>query len=511
MATPTAAATDHAEIVPSVIRENQDDVVEIPMVVPEGSEGTLTLARGSYEQSVGFRDVNGDGRVTVTVNTFVANQVLSSGSGYRAADPDAVTEVRAQSTEPMATGNYEIRLSLSGTEQDVALVRLMPSRFNDVRTRAAPNGITVDSVKEVEFSASVPGRVARDDTVILEFHAEGIAGVGGFDDPPGRELIYANTSMPSASATHTIQLPGPEADGDGDERGNASFSSVRIDYDNGDGGVPNKLTNVKLRGLGVDADGDGRIDRPVRVERRSVTRSGRLALELTDEQSLAESETLLIRYSGVKNPGTTGTDAVSVSAGDHRVEGTVTYGRAGLGQFGNALSVDVTCADSQDPTAPMPFEHVVSPGDDRLYLVFSTSVCAEEAAEDARLDVTLRKDRLRNGVPTGQTKRLSTSVRLVESNATLELSEGRTTLEARTQTLEGQTTLAPGSRMTIRVRSADEPSPQLVEYSGVVNENGAFRTRVDFSAFRSGSTVEVVPVANGRQIGDVHRVRIGDG
>jgi hypothetical protein len=88
-----------------------------------------------------------------------------------------------------------------------------------------------------------------------------------------------------------------------------------------------------------------------------------------------------------------------------------------------------------------------------------------------------------------------------EPTATIDYEGGTLTLEAApSQQITGETSLPPGTRVTVRVESTSASSPFLQQLEATVTEDGTFTTSGDMSPFPAGASFDAIVVYNGTTI-----------
>jgi len=465
--TPALAAAGDGEIRQSVFREELDDVVKVPIQLPDGSEASLTVTGETYDREITVVDADGDGQVLIRLDTHAER--TGRETGYTAAPPDRVL-ARDGRTNGITTGNHMLELAIDGVHQDTSLLRIVEGEARNARLIAAPRDL--DATDEAPFrSFPTVESVATSDLGVVAFDADGLTGPMRVENPPGGNLVYAAPSAPGDPTRHTAQI----------EAGNRSltFDAVEIRYATPDGVIPGQLTGMDVRRASIDSDGDGRADRELTggIADATVREAGTATVTFTDRHTLDANETLYLEYDGLTNPDTDGTYPVAITVGEYTRWGTVAYGPAGDGVFGNG--VDVTVDDEAGEIVdPMPFEYVLDGESDTLYVTLPTD-------RPATMDVGLRKPNPNDGT----TDALSTTVKVVPRSVSFDDHD----LEDGELTVFGSTTLAPGSDIELYIHAENRFTSTLYDVRTVVDEEGQFRTTVDASDLRDGTVMRVTP------------------
>jgi hypothetical protein len=143
------------------------------------------------------------------------------------------------------------------------------------------------------------------------------------------ENITAADNAPGVTTSHVVSL-----NVTGNAVGN-SLNQVTIDYLSGETNVSETAAGSDidtLRAIGIDTDGDGRIDTNVTddVETsdfEAQNDGNKLVIELTGNYNLAAGDELMVVYDAVANPSTPGTYDVDINLnGDRVYNGSVEIG-----------------------------------------------------------------------------------------------------------------------------------------------------------------------------------------
>ena len=473
----------------AVYEEQAGDVVSIDTTVPNGSTVSLAVAGPAYDSRIRVVDADADGHVVVRLNTFLAGWQAGERSAYEATGTDRVVRVSRVSprrTVPLATGPYALRLT--GSVDDTATLDLTAATFDVAAPYPAPADVRPTGPAGVRALSTPNWTVAAGDWAVVTFHASGLSGVARLDDPPAENLVYATASSPGVAARHVVRH---------DLATNGSPATLTLDYDAGDGNVPDGLVGVSPATLdvGYDTDGDGRtdVDLGSSITRTTVRRSGVLSIAFADAPATSPGDDLVVELP-VTNPETTGTDRVALSVDGRRTVGTVEYGLAGSGALGNGLDLrvaPVSGGDTGRATTVLPAVHdvVLDERRDTLSVVFDTRALGE-GAHATTLSLTPAN-------PTVRTPRtLTTSVSVVERRARFVSPRPSFVADGTGLSVELSTTLAPGTELRLHV-TPQSPPAVLQVYVLTVDANRTARVDVTPPVRAGGTDVRLVARANG--------------
>jgi hypothetical protein len=488
----TAQESDALRFADAVTTEQRGDVAHVPIRVGDRRHVTLTVRApdGTYDTQVRVADVDGDGRVTVALDTFSAGWAADEATAYAAGDGDRITDVDRRTSrldEPLPERRYNLVVAAGGESTSAALV-IEPGTVGNATAATIPAArLTGDATAVPTTPRFETGTVAIDDHAVFVVDASGLGGVLASTAPPAENLVYPIDSTPGATTTHVVGV-------DADRRVTPETVTVRY----ADGGTPQHLDHVRadrLRALGIDTDGDGIVETDLRsaVERVEAGDSETaLTLHLDTDATVAAGETLLLSYRAT-NPAS-GTYAVDASMGDAdgsaRVdaEGRVVYGPAGRGTLGYGLDLRFTADGGEpvvDPLAAVDYVYV----DDQLYVLVNTSALAV----DGRYGVGL----IRWGAsPLGdETVVAGASVRLTERRATL-IDPASADRDAGSKTIRATTTLAPTTEVVVDV-SGDAPNDFLFRQTTRVGDDRTITATFDLPAGVDPGSVTVRIVDDG--------------
>jgi hypothetical protein len=482
---PVAAAGAGTGFETPVSEEQAGDVAEFRIGVPNGSTVGLTVTGPAYHTRVDVVDADGDGRVGVRLNTYLAGWQTAERSAYEAVGVDRIAGVSRLSprrSAPLATGPYA--LALTGPVADRARLELTAASFDAAVPYAVPRDAHPSGVDDLRALSSPNRTVAAGDWAVVTFHASGLGGVARVDDPPATNLVYPNRSAPGVSATHTVRHT---------LAANGSPSTLTLDYDAGDGGAPEGLTRVSAATLavGYDTDGDGRVDvdASTAIEHAVVPRSGYLTVALADAPTATAGDVLVVELP-VRNPGLERADRVTLSVDGRRTTGTVEYGVRGSGALGNGLDLRLApvAADgtvgATRTVSPAVHDVLLDGEQDRLSVFFDT-----RALDGGTYAATLALTPANPRVSTSRT--LTTTFTVVDRRVSFVRPEPSFELDGTTVPVVVTTTLAPGSELRLHVTSPAN-SDVLQVYVLTVDEARTVRVEVTLDARLTNGDVRVV-------------------
>lgn len=155
------------------------DVVDLDLSVPDGSSGRLFLGsqEKAYLTSVEFSD-DGDGAVTLSVNTFLAGGHLGAERRAWSADSGRITNVTRHTDplpDPLEPAVYDVNATVGGSEQAVAPLPLRPASVDGATLAVAPAEEFGD--EPADLTATRTDRVANGDTLVANVTANGVFGM----------------------------------------------------------------------------------------------------------------------------------------------------------------------------------------------------------------------------------------------------------------------------------------------------------------------------------------------
>lgn len=487
----TVSQEPDANIDQSVLQDEVGDIVDIPITLPAGEQATVSIVGAGLEQDVVVADRDSDGKVVVSLNTYEVNR--QSGEGYSAKGADSIISIDESSFAPLQQGQYTVELAVDNSRTDTSTLVLKSGTFGDSSLRAAPQMDSYNRTAVVEASHPVNETVAYGDLAVLEFDVEGIEGVGRYTEPPGDNLVYSERDRETDTNTHTVTA---SAGSNGTQ-----FSSLSVTYD-GNQGISPDLSNHSLEHFGVDTDNDGQIEQNLNrtIDDVTVTNST-VSLSLSEVQTLGSNESVLIQYSGVRDPETAGEHLVHVSVGSHSQTGTIAYGTPGFGEFGNGVGIDINSTMSSPIIGPLSYDYYFA-DDDTAYVVFDTSVFEETHSQS--VNVTIWKGKATDG------KRIQTATagfQLVNRTATVDVSnKSLWKLNSSEAPVTGETTLAPGSEISLRLMT-NSSSPELQTKYITVGPNRNFSVQFSLLNQLREGVIEITVREDGERISKIYRLQ----
>ncbi|GAB3327188.1 hypothetical protein [Haloplanus salinarum] len=487
-----AQGADGPVFADAVTTEPRGDVARLSMRIGDHDRVTLMVRApdGAYDTRVRATDADGDGRVTVSLNTFRAGWTADESAAYAVGSEDRLTSVRRRTDRldgPLPSGRYNL-VAVAGTDSTSATLVVEPNGVGSATAATVPrdrldgDAATVPGTERVET-----GRVAVGDHAVVAINASGLGGVLASTRPPGRNLVYPTDSTPGASTTHTV---GIDADRSVDPE------TVTVEYATG---APRGFDHVgtdHIRHLGIDVDGDGIVERDLESAVTAVeTTDDALRIDLATDATLAANETLLVQYRAT-NPSGAGPHEVRASVdGTVEREGQVVYGVAGRGTLGYGVDLGLTAAGDRtvvDPLAAVDYHYA----DGRLYALVNTSTLSV----GERYGVGL----IRWGVSplATETGAAAASVELTERRATVvtpsaddpPIAGGETVVRA-------ETTLAPTTEVVVEVAGTG-PDAFLFQRPTRVGPDRRLAATFELPPTAEGRPITIRIVDDGRVVGE---------
>ncbi|KAB7518633.1 DUF7827 domain-containing protein [Halosegnis rubeus] len=177
-----------ASFASSAFSQERGDVVEFTVDMSNTQTADITVGSETvnYVGTATITDGNDDGSVTVQMNTFLAGTTNNEAQAFSAADSgDSVTKVRRSTSEldsPLAAADYDLTVSISGNEEDVAVFSLQPRSTTGAVSHTAPGDATASTAADYEDAAGVVdaatqrSTVAMGDQMIFQVNANGLYG-----------------------------------------------------------------------------------------------------------------------------------------------------------------------------------------------------------------------------------------------------------------------------------------------------------------------------------------------
>lgn len=346
----------------------QGDVATIEVQLRNTDAATLRVraADQTYRATLRVRDRDGDGTVRVRFDTFRAAGDEPE-TAFTAAGPDDEADLLADSRDGsgrvLGDGRYNLIVSTSETSVASRLSVVEPGPHNGTGTAVVAPDTPLPTADGSATNASDADPAANDsdtgsttaaagDRFRTRFAVRGLGGIAA-GDAPGRNLVFPTDSAPGARTTHAVSTSPDES---------VAVRAVTVEYGT-DGSVPprgvHRISRSDIETLGVDATGDGYVDRSARIAVQNIRTStdGRLTITFDRPIEVGATDGFLVSYAA-QNPDTTDTQGVTVTLdGDettHRDRGAVRYGPAGQGTLGHGVDLRVASADRDGgPTDPL--------------------------------------------------------------------------------------------------------------------------------------------------------------
>ena len=179
-ATTVGAASGSAEFTNATFSEQRGDVAQFTVELEETDRARVRLGSEAVNYLAAFTvvDGDGDGQVTVNLNTFRAG--LDAGpSEVAATGADEIRNYRLATEpldSPLEAGSYDASLSVGGTETDLGTLTLNERSTGSARTWIAPGDADVDGVSVIREVATQNATVSQGDRVIVQVEASGLYG-----------------------------------------------------------------------------------------------------------------------------------------------------------------------------------------------------------------------------------------------------------------------------------------------------------------------------------------------
>lgn len=155
------------------------DVVDIDLNVSDGAAGRLYLGsqEKAYLTSVAFTD-DGDGEVTLSLNTFLAGAHLGGERRAWSADSGTITNVTRHTdplSDPLEPAVYDVNLTVDGSERAVTPLVLRAASVDGATLAIAPAAEFGD--EPADMTATRTNRIANGDTLLANVTATGVFGM----------------------------------------------------------------------------------------------------------------------------------------------------------------------------------------------------------------------------------------------------------------------------------------------------------------------------------------------
>lgn len=187
--TPTSGERVTTAFNQSVVSEERGDIAAMELNFSGTQNATVTVGSEAvnYEATVTVNDSNGDGRVTLLMNTYIAGMGENESAVYRtrAAGDDVTSTNRTTGPldTPLETSTYNLSVAADGRETDTATLELTERTTGELVTWTAPTGSFDNTTNTSEVAAAVEsGRITTTDTIangdvlVHQFKLSGIYG-----------------------------------------------------------------------------------------------------------------------------------------------------------------------------------------------------------------------------------------------------------------------------------------------------------------------------------------------
>lgn len=199
------------------------DIAVVPLSVPAGANVTVTVGSGDgYTARLAVRD-DGDGRVRLLVNTYLAgNRTTVAPGTYRVAGDDAVTATGGTPTEPLEPGTYPVTATRNETVVGERELTVTEPSFESVTARRAvprlfdaPNASAIRAANRSGLTAPLePGEydpeVVEGETLLVRIDAPSLLGViaaQSGNTTTERFLALHDRTEPETNETFSIMGP----------------------------------------------------------------------------------------------------------------------------------------------------------------------------------------------------------------------------------------------------------------------------------------------------------------
>lgn len=434
------ASSDSLRFSSGPITAERGDIAAISLQAPSEQPTLITIkaATTQYELQTAIVDYNGDGKVTLLLNTHLAGRVSNPRTTISALGDDRLkyavqpTAIRSQ---PLPAGRYNV--IASNLETSIAApLRLNNGSVSDGTIHTASSRVATGS--SVSSFSAFRNEVVRGDVAVAQFSVSGIGAL--IRDQPGRNVIYPADSMPGERTTHLVRIR-PEQ--------NLTLRQMTIDYNAGDGGIPRNVLASNIKSptvLGVDGNRDGIIEqhsqREIDTPSISARTDGRIRIRMATPVPLNDSEALYLRIP-MSNPSIEGSDTVQLTFnGDRSITGKVTYGTPGAGTLGYGIDLQFQVENRT----------VVNPlaGTNIRYDNVSNTLTVTKPTSSLPTDHTATFElRQLRAYPYGNRSAASASFTIAEPQAYIQTPEEGSVLPTRDVQVLATTNLAPGHQVQI--------------------------------------------------------------
>ena len=261
---------------PSTPNETEDltvargDVAVVPLSVPAGANVTVTVGSDDgYTARLGVRD-DGDGRITLLVNTFLAgNRTTVAPGAFRTRGDDAVTVTGGSPTASLEPGTYPVTAIRNGSVVAERELTVTEPEFESITARRAvsrlfdaPNVSAIRAANRSGLTAPLqPGEyepeVVEGETLLVRIDAPSLLGViAAQSGNTTTERFVALTREVEPKTNETFEISGPCGGIQFADTVAAGGGRVLADYRHG--AVYVLLDTTNLRGLEAGGQSDER-------------------------------------------------------------------------------------------------------------------------------------------------------------------------------------------------------------------------------------------------------------
>ncbi|UPV75716.1 hypothetical protein M0R89_06530 [Halorussus limi] len=293
------------------------DIATVPLSVPAGANVTVRVGSDDgYSARLSVRD-DGDGRVRLLVNTYLAgNRTTVAPGTYRAAGDDAVTVTGGTPAPPLEPGTYPMTVHRNGTVVGERELTVTGPSFESITARRAvprlfdaPNASAIRAANRSELTASLQSgehepEVVEGETLLLRIDAPSLLGaIAAQSRNTTTERFLALHEETEPETDETFEISGPCGGILFHETVTEGGARILLDYRAGAAYILLDTTNLE----GTEAGGQ-----TVYVEVSPESRLGDAGRELTTSFRIAARQTA-IRPAGTDTVRLTADDRATIS------------------------------------------------------------------------------------------------------------------------------------------------------------------------------------------------------
>ncbi|GGL44038.1 hypothetical protein GCM10009037_29340 [Halarchaeum grantii] len=442
--------------------EQQGDIATIPLEFSDTEQVSLQIssADGNYSTTLQVRDGNGDGQVTVELDTSKVGQPKAAYNTRGSEDSITFTSQNSDvKADLLPTGRYNLIIT-SGSARIASVMMITEPTVYGSTSYTISGETPASVVAEYRFAENTsqnttePLDVATGDLMVANFHLSGIESALQSTNP-GEKAVFMSDSTPGAHTEHTLQLSAPNQTVRG--------QSLTLDYEQ----TPTFHSRQLVRSIGIDTNSDGIIDRSLKpqVSSYKTTSSGELSIEFSNPVVINASETLLFQYS-VENSNES-EDTIQISLGDYQMSETIKYGLTGQGTLGAGVDLQIHSNNTQILSPLMAINETYSSEANTLSTVTNTDQLPE-GAYNISLEVDSRT------YPTGEHIRFNKTFTVSQPAIhNLSISNSNNSIS-----VSAQTNYAAGTPLVVEASSSTEDFQFLSRYTSTVSRTGEIATEV---------------------------------